>query len=66
MPTQKLGQASSSEMSALMQRHWDVDMKIRDILSAVSLDVKGKLALRLGGLIDEIKNELSRTEIGVQ
>lgn len=66
MATSKLGQASSIQMSDLMQKHWDIDMKIRDILSAASLDVKTKLATRLSGLIDEIKGELTRTETNFQ
>jgi hypothetical protein len=65
MATAKLGQVSSNQISDLAAKHWDVDMKIRDMLSTASLDVKTKLAMRLGGLIDEIKSELSRTEIGI-
>lgn len=66
MPTTKLGQASTNEVNDLMQKHWDADMKLRDILSTASLEVKLKLPQRLTGLIDEIKSEMARTEIGVQ
>lgn len=62
MPTAKLGQASSNEVSDLMQKHWDADNAIREILVNASLDIKMKVAARLPGLIDEIKAEIVRTE----
>jgi len=58
MPTAKLGQIASNEINDLSQKHFDVDMKIRDILSAQSLDVKRMLIDRLTTMCDQIQTEL--------
>jgi hypothetical protein len=57
MPTSKLGQSSSNQVSDLNQMHFDVDMKIRDTLTTAPLNVKRKLASRLPQIIDEMKSE---------
>ena len=63
MPTAKLGQVSSNEVSDLMQKHWDADQKIRELLVNASLDVKMKVASRLPMMMDEIKAEMARVEM---
>jgi len=64
MPTAKLGQIASNEINDLSQKHFDVDMKIRDILSAQSLDVKRMLVDRLTGMCDQIKTEIDTRNQG--
>jgi len=64
MPTAKLGQIASNEINDLSQKHFDVDMKIRDILSAQSLDVKRMLVDRLTGMCDQIKTEIETRNQG--
>lgn len=63
MPITKLGQISSNEISDLQQKHWDVDMKLRDVLTVMSLEQKMALLNRLPGLVDEIKLQLAQKEI---
>ena len=58
MPVMKTGQASHNEVNDLQQKHWDLDMKIREVLDMVPLNVKGRLVLRLPGVLDEIKSEM--------
>lgn len=65
MPTAKLGQIASNEINDLAQKHFDVDMKIRDILSAQSLDVKRMLIDRLTGMCDQIQTELDTRNKGM-
>ena len=66
MPITKLGQVSSNELSSLQQKHFDIDMRLRDYLSVLSMDQKLALVSRLPGLIDEIKAELAqRTSQGM-
>ena len=55
MPTMKLGQISSNQMSDFQQQHFDADMQFREILTNTPLDIKRKLITRLPGMIDEIK-----------
>ena len=62
MPTAKIGQASHNQINDLQQKHWDVDMKIREVLDLASLEAKTKLATRISGLLDEINAELRATE----
>jgi hypothetical protein len=65
MPTAKLGQIASNDINDLSQKHFDVDMKIRDILSAQSLDVKRMLCDRLQGVCDQIKTEMDSRDKGM-
>lgn len=62
MPITKLGQISSDEISDLQQKHWDVDMRLRDELTVLSLEQKLVLVNRLPGLVDEIKMELAQRD----
>lgn len=62
MPITKLGQISSNEISDLQQKHWDVDMRLRDELTVLSLEQKLVLVNRLPGLVDEIKMELAQRD----
>lgn len=58
MPTQKLGQIASNQINDLSQKHFDVDMKIRDILQVVTLDAKTILASRLDSIVNGIEAEI--------
>jgi len=62
MPITKLGQISSNEISDLQQKHWDVDMRLRDQLTILSLEQKLALVNRLPGLVDEIKMEMAQRD----
>lgn len=66
MPITKLGQVSSNEISDLHQKHFDIDMRLRDQLTVMSLEQKMALLNRLPGLIDEIKLQLAQTELSKQ
>jgi len=63
MPITKLGQLSSNELSDIQQKHWDVDMRLRDNLTILSLEQKMALLNRLPGLIDEIKAQLAQKDL---
>jgi len=63
MPITKLGQVSSNEISDLQQKHFDIDMKLRDYFTVMSLEQKMALLNRIPGLIDEIKLQLAQKEI---
>jgi len=63
MPITKLGQVSSNEISDLQQKHFDMDMKLRDYFTVMSLEQKMAMLNRLPGLIDEIKLQLAQKEI---
>jgi|WetSurMetagenome_2_1015567.scaffolds.fasta_scaffold1183154_2 hypothetical protein len=63
MPITKLGQVSSSEISDLQQKHFDIDMRLRDQLTVMSLEQKMALLNRLPGLIDEIKLQLAQKDV---
>jgi hypothetical protein len=58
MPVAKLGQSSINEVNNIQQKHWDIDMKIRDVLAAAPLNVKQVLASRLPSIVNEIDSEL--------
>jgi hypothetical protein len=62
MPTMKIGQVSHNEITKLQQEHFDLNMRIREVLDIISLNVKAKLISRLPGLIDEINAELRANE----
>ena len=62
MPVTKLGQASHNELSDLRQKHFDLDIRIGEVLNSASLDIKGKIVARLPGLIDEINAEMKQRE----
>ena len=62
MPVMKIGQASHNEVSKLEQQHFDLNMKIRDILDTIPLDVKARLVTKLPGVIDEIDAEMKASD----
>lgn len=66
MPITKLGQVSSNEISDLQQKHFDVDMKLRDHMTTMSLEQKMALLNRMPGLIDEIKLQQAQQELDKQ
>ena len=66
MPVTKLGQSSSNEVNDLQQKHWDVDMKIRDMMAGQSLNAKMALAARLPRVMDEIESEMKAKETHMQ
>lgn len=45
-------------MNDMMQKHFDLDMKIRDVLTTANLQVKTILANRLQGILDGIDSEM--------
>ena len=64
MPTTKLGSTSHTATNELLMKHFEVDQKINEVLSAVEYETKVMLATRLQGLIDEVKAEQkARTEV---
>ena len=62
MPTQKLGQIASNQINDLAQKHFDIDMRIRDSLTIASLDVKTVLATRLPSILEGISAELQANQ----
>ena len=58
MPVTKIGQTSHTAVNELQQKHFDVDMKIREVLNILELKVKMKLASRLPQIVDEIKADM--------
>jgi len=62
MAVAKLGQASHNELNDLRQKHWDLDIKLGEILNTASMEVKMAVVSRLPGLIDEIKAEMAARE----
>ncbi len=62
MAMHKLGQVSHNAINDLQQKHFDMNMKLGEIMNDASLDVKAKIVLRLPGLLDEIKAELESRE----
>lgn len=65
MATAKLGQSSSNQVSDLQQQHFDVDNRIREVLTVASLDVKRSLVSRLPSMIEEIKSEMQRKDADI-
>jgi len=62
MPISKLGQIASNEINDLAQKHFDVDMKIRDVLTTASLNAKSVLATRLASIVESIEAELQANQ----
>jgi len=62
MAVAKLEQASHNELNDLRQKHWDLDIKLGEILNTASMEVKMAVVSRLPGLIDEIKAEMAARE----
>jgi len=62
MPTQKLGQIASNQINDLAQKHFDIDMRLRDTLTTASLDVKQTLATRLPSILEAISAELQANQ----
>lgn len=62
MPTQKLGQIASNQINDLAQKHFDIDMRIRDSLTVASLNAKTVLATRLPGILEAIESELQANQ----
>ncbi len=65
MVVAKLGQSSSNEVNDIQQAHFDVDMKLREVLTVASLDVKRMLVSRLPAVIEEIKAEMQRKDTDI-
>jgi len=63
MPITKLGQLSTTELNDVQQKHFDIDMRLRDHLTVMSLEQKMALLNRLPGLIDEIKLQLAQKDV---
>lgn len=55
MPTVKLGQLSSLDIQKTEMEHFDVDMKIRDLLSVLSLVQKKQLLSKLPTIASELE-----------
>ena len=64
MVMMKLAQTSSNEMNDLMQRHFDVDMKIRDILTTASLSAKTELLGKLPQILADIDSQQKALSAG--
>ena len=62
MVMQKLGQVSHNAINDLQQKHFDMNMKMGEVMNDVPLDVKAVLITRLPGLISEIKAEMMARE----
>ena len=62
MPTQKLGQIASNQINDLAQKHFDLDMRIRDSLTTASLDVKAVFATRLPSILESIQAEIQANQ----
>lgn len=62
MPTQKLGQIASNQINDLAQKHFDIDMRLRDTLTTASLDVKTVLATRLPSILESIQAEIQANQ----
>lgn len=62
MPTQKLGQIASNQINDLAQKHFDVDMRIRESLTTASLNAKNILATRLPAIIEGIEAEMAANQ----
>jgi len=62
MAITKLGQASHNELNDVRQKHFDLDIRLSEILAMTNLEIKQALIARLPGMIDEIKAELMARE----
>ena len=62
MAVAKLGQASHNEINDLRQKHFDLDIKLGEVLNTTTLDIKQIVVARLPQLIDEIKAEMAARE----
>jgi len=62
MVTRKIGQASHNEVTQLQQQHFDLDMRIREYLDMLSIEMKQKLVAKMPMIIDEINAELKSSE----
>lgn len=58
MPVAKLGQIASNQINDIAQKHFDIDMRIRDTLTTATLNAKQVLASRLPSILEQIESEL--------
>jgi hypothetical protein len=58
MPITKLGQLSANELSDLQQKHFDVDMKLRDHMTTMPLDMKLLMLSKMPSFVDGLRSEL--------
>ena len=59
MPTFKTGSASLTPRTEIMQKHFDLDNQINELLSPLSLELKSKVARKLPEVIADAKRELA-------
>lgn len=58
MPVTKLGQIASNQINDIAQKHFDIDMRIRETLTVASLNAKQVLASRLPSILESIEAEI--------